>query len=140
LQPIPNILATDVENDALKLLMSIAVGLGGLGLAWVYWRKPRNLGDSRFEELLGDRPWRRLGAGICLVLAVMFVLGVWVVDIPDKPVPYAIYWIIMMGLTVWLCVLAVRDAFHTRRVYEKWRAERRQNGVKAADSAEGRSG
>lgn len=108
----------------IKVLVCACVLLGGLGLAVRYWRQPRAMADSRFEELLGDRPWRRLGAGISVLLSVMFVVGVWVVDIPEKPVPYAAYWLIMLAMTMWLCVLAVKDAFHTRRVYDQWRAEK----------------
>jgi hypothetical protein len=108
----------------IRVLVCSLVLVGGLGLAARYWRKSTSVADSRFEELLGDRPWRRLGAGISVLISVMFVVGVWVVDIPEKPVPYAVYWIIMLGLTVWLCVLAVKDAFHTRRVYDQWRTEK----------------
>jgi len=108
----------------LKILFSFVVLFSGIGMAWVYSRRTPATGHPRFDGLLGDRPWRRLGAGICLLLAVMFVIGVWVVDKPQKPVPYAVFWIIIMALTVWLCVLAVKDVIHTRRVFEQWREER----------------
>lgn len=108
----------------IKVLVCVSVLLGGLGFAVMSWRSRVGKVDSRFDALLGDRPWRRLGAGIGVVLSVMFVVGVWLVDIPDHPVPYAAYWVIILGLTVWLCVLAVLDAFHTRRVFDQWRAEK----------------
>ena len=50
----------------------------------------------------------------------MFVLGVYLVDVPDRPRAYAAYWIIMMGLVVWLCGLAVRDMLYTRRLLREW--------------------
>ncbi len=123
----------------IKVLVCGFVLLGGVGLGVRYWRRPGSCGDTRFDELLGDRPWRRVGAGLSVVLSVMFVVGVWVVDIPEKPVPYAAYWIIMLGLTVWLCVLAVKDAFHTRRVYDRWRAEKYNEVEARVNQARGAS-
>jgi len=115
-------------SEATKLLLCVAILVIGLVLVWRYVRRSASSEESRtrFEQLLGDRPWRRLGAAISAVLAVMFVAGVYVVDIPDRPVPYAAYWIVMMGLVVWLCTLAVKDALHTRRMVNRWREERAQ--------------
>ena len=64
-----------------------------------------------------------MGAAICLLLAVMFVIGVYAVDIPARPVPYAIYWIIILGLVVWLFALAVRDVMYTRQLVQRWRRD-----------------
>jgi sterol desaturase/sphingolipid hydroxylase (fatty acid hydroxylase superfamily) len=114
-------------SEVTKFVLCLVILLVGLALAWMYLRGARRAHRrraSRFEELLGDRPWRRLGAGIAGLLAVMFVAGVYVVDIPDRPLPYAVYWIIMLGMVVWLCALAVKDAMHTRRTYSLWRKER----------------
>ena len=107
----------------MKLLISIGIFVAGAAFGWFYLRKPGVPDDSRYRELVGNRPWRRLGAGICVLLAVMFVLGVYVVDIPERPMPYAIYWAIMLGLVFWVCVLAMKDMKHTRRVVDRWRAE-----------------
>ncbi len=54
----------------------------------------------------------------------MFVLGVYVVDVPDYPRAYAAYWLVMMILVVWLCVLAIKDMLHTRRMIAEWRRMR----------------
>ena len=69
------------------------------------------------------------------MLAVMFVVGVYAVDIPDRPVPYAAYWIVVLGMVVWLCALAVKDMRHTRRVAARWRDEEAARGVPQASAA-----
>ena len=107
-----------------KLLMSIAVLITGAALAWVYLRKAPDAVATRYP-FAGHRPWRKVGATICLLISVMFVLGIYVVDIPDRPIPYALYWIIMLGLVVWLFVLAVRDIMYTRQLVRRWRHEMR---------------
>ncbi len=107
----------------LKLLTSIAVLATGIACAWFYLRGPTVRRDPDSHPFAGDRPWRRLGAAICLLLAVMFVIGIYAVDIPDRPIPYALYWIIMLGLVVWLFTLAVRDVVYTRTLIRRWREE-----------------
>ncbi len=121
-------------SESVKLLLCVGIVAISAVVVWRYLRRPvaRTPARSRFEEMLGDRPWRRIGAAISVVLAVMFVAGVYVVDIPDRPTPYAIYWLIMLGLVVWLCVLALKDAIHTRRTYSRWRREREQAGQESA--------
>jgi hypothetical protein len=74
-----------------------------------------------------DRPWRRVGAGICVVLAVMFVVGVWALEHTERirhPVLFLIYWLIFLGLVAWLCVLALRDCLYTLKMVSRWRQER----------------
>jgi len=104
----------------LKFLVSIALLSTAGVLAWVYLRGPTHVHPDAYP-LRGHRPWRKMGAALCLLIAVMFVLGIYVVDIPDRPVPYAMYWIIMLGLVVWLFVLAVHDIMHTRKLVRQWR-------------------
>ncbi|MCO6439088.1 MAG: hypothetical protein J5J06_18500 [Phycisphaerae bacterium] len=106
-----------------KLLFSIALILSGAAFAWRYL-SPWSGGWTGRAPIGGDRPWRRLGAGIMLVISVMFVVGIYVVDIPDRPRPYAAYWAVMLGMVLWLCVLAVRDVLYTRRVLDDYRAGR----------------
>lgn len=77
------------------------------------------------KMIRGNRPWRRVGAAICLVLAIMFVLGVYLVDIPQRPWAYAAFWLVMVVLVIWLCILAAKDILYTRQVIAKWRAERK---------------
>jgi uncharacterized membrane protein len=78
------------------------------------------------RDLSGDRPWRKLGAVIMLLLAVMFVLGIYVLDEHRGVWFYALYWLIMMMLVLWLCVLAVRDVVYTRQLIIRWRNEHEQ--------------
>jgi hypothetical protein len=75
----------------------------------------------------GDRPWRRVGLVICIVLAVMFLVGDYVFDVAtavQRPIAFTMYWLVMMGLVGWLCFLAVRDVAYTRRMISVWKAER----------------
>ncbi len=107
-----------------KLLLSAAVlAVAGL-LAWTHFRGSEDAA-SRRHPLAGDRPWRKVGAALCVLISVMFVLGIYIVDIPDRPVPYALYWIIMLALVVWLFVLAVRDIMYTRKLARQWRIKMR---------------
>lgn len=115
-----------------KLLISIMVLATAATLAWIYLRKAPPKESPRYP-FAGDRPWRKIGAALCLLISVMFVLGIYVVDIPDRPVPYAIYWLIMLGLVVWLFVLALRDIMYTRGLVRQWRAAMRDRT--AAESA-----
>lgn len=105
-----------------KLLISAVLLAMGIFMAWAYiHRSPP--GSMQEHPLSGHRPWRKVGAGICLLMAVMFVLGIYVVDIPERPIPYALYWIIMLGLVIWLFVLAVRDFMYTRSLVRRWRED-----------------
>jgi len=108
---------------AFKLLASISILFMGFACAWFYLRRPVVRERRTVSPFAGNRPWRRLGAAICLLLSVMFVVGVYVVEIPERPIPYAVYWIIMLGLVVWLFTLAVRDVMYTRKLVEHWRRE-----------------
>ncbi len=119
-----------------KLLMSVSVLLIGFACAWFYLRGPALGPGNAASPFVGYRPWRRVGAAICLLLSVMFVIGVYAVDIPARPAPYAIYWIVMLGLVVWLFALAVRDVMYTRELIRRWR----RNIADETDSALHRNG
>jgi hypothetical protein len=75
---------------------------------------PRSKHTARSRVIGGDRPWRRLGAVICLLLAVMFAAGVRWLNPAAGPYGYLAYWTVMLGLVVWLCALAIKDAMYTR--------------------------
>ncbi|MFQ5464207.1 MAG: hypothetical protein ACE5E5_16465 [Phycisphaerae bacterium] len=115
----------------MQIAASVILLIFGIAVAARYLIKPvlrkgNAAHDTAPGGLAGDRPGRRLGAGICLVLAVMFAVGVNIVDVPAHPRAYAIYWIIMLALVVWLGVLAVKDARHTRNVVADRRVRRKQ--------------
>ncbi len=112
----------------LKLLVSLGILLAGVVLGWLYLRKPSIPRDVHATALVGQRPWRRLGGAICLVLGVMFILGVYVVDVPDHPRVYLAYWTVMMGLVMWLCVLATKDILYTRKLIARRRDGRAVRG------------
>jgi hypothetical protein len=119
----------------LKLLLSILVLAIAAACAWFYLRPP--VGgtvpeDSPLRIIRGHRPWRRLGAAICLLVAVMYVLGVYLVDIPRHPRAYAAFWLVLMLLVIWLCVLALRDILYTRQAIAKWRARRKPSSDRQA--------
>lgn len=119
------------ESPLLKLAVSIAVLLVGLGCAWFYLREARPRADHA-GPLAGHRPWRKLGAAICLLVSVMFVLGVYLVDIPDHPRAYALFWTIILVLMLWLCALAFKDVKYTLRLL---RAHRHAASDRATDRA-----
>jgi len=103
--------------------VSLVVLLLGLGCGWFYLRGvPAR--DGLLGPLAGERPWRKIGAAICTLVAVMFVLGVYLVDIPDHPRAYALYWTVILGLLVWLCVLAVKDVKYTLHLIRQRRQQR----------------
>ena len=110
----------------MKVLFSACLILFGLVYAWLYLRRPKPPSDAGEPAIPDDRPWRRVGAAICLLVSVMFVLGVYLVDIPDHPRTYAAFWAVLMGLVVWLCLLGLRDVRHTRKILRRRRAERRR--------------
>ncbi|MBU0718314.1 MAG: hypothetical protein KJ749_08705 [Planctomycetes bacterium] len=120
-----------LENTAIKAVFSVLMIAFGIANAWFYLRKPPGRLGSVESPKQDERPWRRVGAAIGLVVAVMFVLGIYIVDIPDYPRAYAAYWAVIMGLVIWMCVLGIRDALHTRQAIKRWQAKRHQ-----ADGAE----
>ena len=127
-----NLRGRDGLGRSLKLLVSILILVGGLICSWLYLRRPTVTPlptslpeDSPLRLIRADRPWRRVGAAICLILSVMFVLGVYLVDIPEHPRTYAAFWLVMMVLVVWLCVLAIKDVLYTRQIITKWQSAQR---------------
>jgi len=123
-----------------ELLYSCLILIGGAACAWFYLRRPvigppptHSVTESCETEAtiaaLGHaRPWRRLGAAICLLLSVMFVLGIHLLDEKRSFRLYVAYWSVMMMLIVWLCTLAIRDILYTRQLVLRWRREREDTG------------
>ena len=109
--------------------------LAGLTCAWFYSRTPRMLRPQSDLETDddnlrrgNDRPWRKVGAAICIVVAVMFVVGVTAVDIPERPRAYAAYWLVILVLLLWLCCLALKDVLYTRHLLVEWQRTRKHHG------------
>ena len=92
-----------------------------VALAVVYFRRTPPGQENRRGVLGGSRPWRRLGAAICLVLAIMFVGGLYLMDARTSPRAFAAYWLVMLVLALWLCALAIKDVLYTRRMLIAWR-------------------
>lgn len=107
----------------MKLLMSILVLAAGLAVGWFYLRRPPVDLASRRSPAADERPWRRVGAGICVVLAIMFVAGLYLLDEDRKPGAYVAYWLIMMLLVLWLCLLVLRDLLYTRQMIARWKKD-----------------
>ena len=112
-----------MAHPLLKLLVSAFILSMGFVWTWLYLRKLTPARASA-PSLGGARPRRRLGAAICFVLSIMFVLGAHLVDVPDHPRVYAAYWVVMLVLLLWLCMLALKDVRYTRRVLNNRRAIR----------------
>lgn len=94
----------------MRLMICFSLLVVALAMSWVYLWPKRSGGAARQE-----RPWRRVGAGISLVLAVMFTSGIYVLGDDPSPTVYAWYWSVIMLLVVWLVLLGVRDMAYTRR-------------------------
>lgn len=105
---------------SMKLFLAISTLAVGLVIAWCYLVDPaltaQPTSSMRDHELLLNRPWRKLGAAIVLVVAVMFTLGLYVLDLKGGPVVFVAYWLTVLVLIVWLCILAIRDVLYTRRI------------------------
>ena len=67
------------------------------------------------------RPWRQLGAAICLVLGMMFLVGLRALDPSTQPMRYLTYWSVVLLLVVCVCTLAAIDVAHTLRAVRRWR-------------------
>ena len=73
-----------------------------------------------------NRPWRKVGLGICVLLAVMFVVGDAVFDVATavrRPILFTVYWLVVVVLVAWLCTLAAHDVSYTRKMIGVWKKE-----------------
>ena len=115
---------TRQPGGMLKAVFCLLLVTFGVSCALLYLRPPPiTVADCKFARFY-DRPWRRVGAAICLLVSVMFVLGVYLVDIPEHPRTYATYWLLIMVLVLWACGLAVKDVWYTHRMMKSRRSER----------------
>ena len=125
----------------MKLPVCIILLVAGLGCGWFYLVRPLQMRRMGLVPSSDERPWRRVGAGICILLGVMFPLGAYLLEDHPPPKVYAGYWSVMMVLVLWLCVLALRDVAYTHKVL---RSRRRRSadagsGVGSCDpESEGR--
>ncbi|MCC7291949.1 MAG: hypothetical protein IT449_07810 [Phycisphaerales bacterium] len=108
-------------------LLSILIGLSGAAAA-IYAVNPRWFGVPLEGAGGGERPWRRLGAGICAVTSLMFLLGAALMKPRESPRAYLAFWAVLLGLVMWLIVLAFKDARHTLKRYLDERRGQRRNG------------
>ncbi len=100
----------------MKELLSILIGLSGAAAA-IYAVNPRWFGVPLEGAGGGERPWRRLGAGICAVTALMFLLGANLMKPLESPRAFLAFWAVLLGLVMWLVVLAFKDVRHTLKRY-----------------------
>lgn len=115
---------TGQPTGMLKAIFCVLLVTFGASCAFLYLRPPSFAEADPKSGQFHDRPWRRVGAAICLLVSVMFVLGVYLVDIPENPKTYATFWLIIMMLVLWACGLAVKDVWYTHRVVKNRRSER----------------
>ena len=108
------------EVSATQWFITGAISALGLFCAAGYWageRRRLQQGGVRRNPLLADpRPWRGVGAAIVALLAVMFFLGINFATPRASPRAYALFWLMMLLLLLWLCSLAWVDIRHTRRL------------------------
>jgi drug/metabolite transporter (DMT)-like permease len=129
------LLQTHEPAGASKWLACAAVLAGAAIIAFFYLRRTKEPHAATDPPLFASnaRPWRRLGAAICVLLAIMFVAGITLIDRPARPGLFIAFWLLILGLICWLCVLAIKDVLHTRKMVADWRARRRENLLNEQD-------
>jgi len=129
------LLQTHEPSSELKWLACALVLASAAAIAWYYLRRTKDLHAASDPPLFSReaRPWRRLGAAICVVLAIMFVAGITLIDRPARPGMFIAFWLLILGLICWLCVLAIKDLLHTRKMVADWRARRRETVFQGDD-------
>lgn len=111
----------------MKLALLIFIVVTALGVGLVYLWRP-----APIAAVFGaQRPWRRLGAAICVVMAAMFVLGVAYLDEYRTPRLGLVYWGLIGIMALWLGLLALKDLRYTYRQIER----RRAGGAPQSDAA-----
>lgn len=119
---------TEQPSGLLKAFFCALLMIFGMACAFLYLLPPPTTTVDSQRAPSRDRPWRRMGAAICLLVSIMFVLGVYLVDIPEHPKTYATFWLVIMMLVLWACSLAVKDVWYTHRLVQRRRMERLASG------------
>lgn len=71
-----------------------------------------------------ERPWRKIAALICVLLASMFLFGLYVLHPRTHPAVVIVYVGCMLLLVLSLFVIALRDLVHTRKTLRDMRLRR----------------
>lgn len=133
----------------LTSLLLCGIGLGAAGLYFLFSRDMSSAVPRWFEDSEAGTARRRrrrnLGMAIVAMLSVGTFLGVNLMRPIEHPIAFVLYWLVIMLLVCWLCVLAVVDMLHTLTLHRRWSEKRGQQALehylakrKSADSRDGR--
>lgn len=112
-----------------ELAFSVLIFVFGVALAATHFVAARGESDAAGhwwtridgQEGLRRRNSRRsLGMAIVLVIAFSLLLGSALLDHTRSPSQFAWYWLAVLILVAWLCILALIDISHTLRVLRTW--------------------
>lgn len=121
-------------SDIGQLFMTAAISGSGLLCSGSYLlREVAGEGDlaswwfrlDSTEGALRRKRRRHLGMAVVALLSIFFFIGINFVD-PRvaTPVAYLTYWIVILLLLVWLCLLAFNDLRHTRALLQRLHRQR----------------
>jgi hypothetical protein len=100
--------------------MMLTGGIALFGIVcsvWLYRQAPRGGRPWADNELLrGDRPWRRLGAVMVGFVALMYFAGANFLSAERSPRHYVLFWLGVLLMILWMCILALVDTLHTLRL------------------------
>ena len=102
----------------------VVSGLWLVVVVWYVWRGGRAVSgssptwmDARYRTTLERRGRRRrLGLAVMGLVAVMFCLGLALLDPQAAPRSFLLFWLAVSILLLWLCWLAVSDVLTTWRL------------------------
>jgi len=108
----------DATEIATILVSTAALCASGVMIYRALWRHRLSLEGKAGPVQFHRFTRRRLTMGVALaVVAVMLLLGVCVFDWTHAPRAFAWYWLVVLGLLLWLILMALFDMFsvlHTR--------------------------
>lgn len=117
----------------------------GISVAGVYFLSARCCGSdvspwwSRFDNAQGRqvRTHRRnLGMAVMVVVSAATFLGVNLMDHQPSPIVFGYYWLVVLLMIAWLCLIALADIRHTLRLHRTWRNRRSQASAAPTSSLE----